>query len=88
MFILMQTVMRLQNADNKKNANKSCASMTVLNRQLNENKGLEKMYNIELQTRKFIAGKGKPTKPGGGGGGGGDTDVDVAPIDDNPYGCY
>ena len=71
-------------SDNKKNASKSCASMTVLNRQLNENPGLaKKMYNIELHTRKFIAGKGKPTKPGGGGGGGGDSDVDVAPIEDN-----
>ena len=67
----------------KKNSSKSCASMTVLNRQLNENPGLsKKMYNIELHTRKFIVGKGKPTKPGSGGGDGGDGDVDVAPIED------
>ena len=56
-----------------------CHSMQVLNRQLKENPGLEKkMYNIELQTRKAIAAKGKPVKPGGGG----DADVDVAPIED------
>jgi len=36
----------------------------------NKNKGLaKKMYNIELHTRKFIEGKGKPTNPGRDGGG-------------------
>ena len=49
-----------------------CHSMKVLNRQLKENPGLEnRMYNIELRTRKAIAAKGKPSKPGNGGGGGG-----------------
>jgi hypothetical protein len=52
-----------------KNKSKTCHSMNVLNRQLNENPGLyKKMYDIELQTRKAIAQKGKPSKPGGGGG--------------------
>lgn len=55
---------------------KSCYSMVVLNRQLNENPGLEKkMYDIEYQTRALIAGK-KPDGVGNGGGnngGGGDT---------------
>ena len=59
-----------------------CQSMTVLNRQLQENPGLyNKMYNVELHTRNHTA-KGKPDKPGGGGSGGGDTDVDVTPIED------
>ena len=45
-----------------------CHSMKVLNRQLKENPGLyKKMYDIELHTRKAIAQKGKPTKPGDGG---------------------
>ena len=36
-------------AASEKNSNKACASMTVLNRQLNENPGLaKKMYNIEF----------------------------------------
>ena len=48
---------------------RNCQSMQVLNRQLKENPGLErKMYNVELHTRKFLAGKGKPTNPGSGGG--------------------
>ena len=50
---------------------KNCYSMVNLNRLLNENPGLErKMYDIEYQTRSFIAGK-KPDNPGGGNGGGG-----------------
>ena len=49
-----------------------CQSMAVLNRQLKENPGLyQKMYDIEYNTRKAIAQKGKPDKPGGGNGGGG-----------------
>jgi hypothetical protein len=68
----------------EKSSSKSCASMTVLNRQLSENPGLEKkMYNIELHTRKFIAGKGKPPGVGNGGGDGGtvdNADYDVAPV--------
>ena len=54
------------------NANeRNCHSMKVLNEKLKQNPGLEqKMYNIEKQTRKAIALKGKPGgKPGGGGGG-------------------
>ena len=49
----------------------SCATMQVLNRQLQENPGLyQKMYDIEYHTRKLIAAK-KPSNPGGGNGGGG-----------------
>ena len=67
-----------------KNDKKSCYTMNVLNRKLQENPGLEqKMYAIEYQTRKFIASK-KPDGAGNGGGGGnGETDVDVLPIADN-----
>ncbi|MFK8058590.1 MAG: zinc metalloprotease [Polaribacter sp.] len=63
---------------------KECHTMQVLNRQLKENKGLyKKMYDVEYATRKFIAAKGKPTKPGGGSGGGsGSGDVDITPIND------
>jgi len=54
-----------------KDKSKACASMTVLNRQLNENPGLaKKMYDIEHHTRRFIAGK-KPDGVGNGGGGNG-----------------
>lgn len=64
-----------------------CASMQVLNRQLQENPGLyQKMYDIEYQTRSFIAAKGKPPGVGGGNGGndgGGDADVDVEIVPDN-----
>lgn len=69
---------------NSKEKFKTCYSMEVLNRQLNENPGLEKkMYDIEYQTRKFLTAKGKPTNPGGGSGSTGEeTDVDVLPIDD------
>ena len=74
-----------KSASEKGNSSKACASMTVLNRQLNENPGIaKKMYDIELRTRKFINGK-KPDGVGGGpsGGGDGETDVDVDPIEDN-----
>lgn len=38
------------------NEGKNCFSMAVLNRNLDENPGLyQKMYNIEKNTRKFIA---------------------------------
>lgn len=69
---------------NSKNNLKTCHTMNVLNRQLNENPGLaKKMYDIEYRTRKFLNAKGRPTNPGGGGGGTtGETDVDVLPIDD------
>lgn len=72
-------------SNNSKEKIKTCYSMEVLNRQLNENPGLEKkMYDIEYQTRKFLTAKGKPTNPGSGGGGdtGGEADVDVLPIED------
>ncbi len=62
-----------------------CHSMKVLNRQIKENPGLfKKMYNVEYNTRKFIAAKGKPNGNGGGkpGGNGGSGDVDVLPIED------
>ncbi len=67
-----------------KSNSKSCYAMVNLNRQLNQNPGLEKkMYDVEYHTRKFIASKGKPGGGGGPGGGSGDTDVDVLPIQDN-----
>ncbi len=49
--------------------NDKCYSMKVLNRQLQENPGLEKrMYDIEKHTRTLIANKGAANKgkPGGG----------------------
>lgn len=61
---------------------KNCYSMVNLNRLLNENPGLErKMYDIEYQTRSFIAGK-KPDNPGGGNGGGGNDGGGDPPGDD------
>jgi hypothetical protein len=71
-------------ASKTKENDKNCHSMQVLNRQLKENPGLyKKMYNIEYNTRKFIAAKGKPVKPGTGNGGGTSSDdVDVLPIND------
>ncbi|MCR8667002.1 zinc metalloprotease [Aestuariibaculum sp. M13] len=66
-----------------KNTLTPCYTMNVLNRQLQENPGLEqKMYAIEYHTRKFITAKGKPTNPGGGGGDTGSTDVDVTLVED------
>ncbi|WP_298238696.1 zinc metalloprotease [uncultured Algibacter sp.] len=59
---------------NSKNKLKTCHTMNILNRQLNENPGLaKKMYDIEYQTRAFIAGKkgGNGNGNGGGGNGGG-----------------
>lgn len=62
---------------------RDCHSMQNLNNQLKENPGLyKKMYDVEYNTRKFLAGKGKPPKNGGGSGGSGDSDVDVLPIED------
>jgi len=68
------------------NNGKSCHSMVALNRLLNENPGLEqKMYNIEYNTRAFIAGK-KPDGVGngnnGGNDGGDDTGGGTDPVDD------
>ena len=58
-------------ADANSRGEAKCHSMHVLNRKLNENPGLyNKMYNIEKNTRKFIAAK-KPDHAGGGNGGGG-----------------
>ncbi|TCK67958.1 pregnancy-associated plasma protein-A [Winogradskyella wandonensis] len=66
---------------------KTCASMEVLNRQLNENPGLyQRMYDIELNSRQFMANarpKGGNGGGPGGGGGSGDGDVDVLPVSDN-----
>lgn len=67
---------------------RSCYSMMNLNRLLNENPGLEKrMYDIEYQTRQFVASKKPIGTPGGGPGGGsgsGSTDTDGdGVIDDN-----
>jgi hypothetical protein len=65
---------------------KNCASMEVLNRQLNENPGLyQRMFNIEKNSRQFIANNLKPKGGNGGGngggpGGGGGDPVD--PVDD------
>lgn len=62
---------------------KSCYSMANLNRLLNEDPTLEqKMFDIEYNTRKFIAAK-KPAGAGNGGGGGDGTDPDpdfTAPV--------
>lgn len=68
----------------KNSKDKNCHSMQVLNRQLKEIPGLhKKMYDVEVNTRKFLIGKGKPTKPGeGSGGGSGSGDIDVSPIND------
>ena len=71
-----------KSSDNSKsNAHRTCYTMQNLNRLLNENPGLEKrMYDIEYQTRRFIASKKPSGTPGGGhngGGGGGTTDPPV-----------
>jgi len=64
----------------KSSNSRDCHSMKVLNRQLNENPGLfKKMYDIEYNTRKSIAAKGKPGGGGGNGNGGGGT------TDPTPY---
>jgi hypothetical protein len=69
-----------------KGVNSHCQSMKVLNRQLNENPGLYKtMYDLEYNTRKFIAGKkgGNGNGNGGGNNGGGDGgDGGGTPVDD------
>jgi len=69
---------------NSKESFTPCYSMEVLNRQLEENPGLEKkMFDIEYQTRKFIASKGGSANKGKPGGGtGGETDIDVLPVND------
>ncbi len=62
------------------NDNHTCASMQVLNRQLQENPGLyQKMYDIEYFTRTLIAAKGKPSGTPGGGNGGSDGGNDPTP---------
>ena len=62
---------------------KTCYTMDVLNRQLKVNPGLEKkMYEIEYNTRKFIAAKSTNAKGKPGSGSGTETDVDVLPIED------
>ncbi|MFD1062719.1 zinc metalloprotease [Winogradskyella litorisediminis] len=51
---------------------KTCASMEVLNRQLNEDPELfDKMYKAELHSRRFMANNLKPKGGNGGGNGGG-----------------
>ena len=75
------------NNENARVANvKNCASMAVLNRQLQENPGLyQKMYNIEETSRRFMTNAkpkgGNGGGPGNGGGGGGDTPPPT-PVDD------
>lgn len=61
-----------------------CYTMQHLNELLSEDPGLErKMYDVEYNTRAFIASKGKPGGGGGTGGGGtGEEDVDELPIND------
>lgn len=70
-----------------KDINKTCGTMSNLNRLLAENPGLEKkMFDIEYKTRQYLAAKGNSSskgKPGGGSGGSGETDIDVLPIQDN-----
>ena len=78
----------LENGSEGRSQSHNCASMAVLNRQLNEDQSLyQKMYDVELQSRQFMA-NAKPGNGNGGGGngGGGDTgsdDVDVAIIPDS-----
>lgn len=75
----------VEETERSNNNTKTCYTMVNLNRDLNENPGLEKkMYDIEQHTRRFIL-KGNANKPGGkpGGGSGGDIDVDVAIVPDN-----
>ncbi|NMM50852.1 zinc metalloprotease [Marinigracilibium pacificum] len=64
-------------------ADKSCHTMKVLNRQLDENPGLyKKMYNVEKHVRQFIASKKPDGTPGGGNGGGGNGGGGEDPVDD------
>ncbi|MFD0863383.1 zinc metalloprotease [Sungkyunkwania multivorans] len=71
---------------NRGNEGKTCHSMTVLNRQLDEDPGLwQKMYNAELHARKFMAThKPKGGNGGGNGNGGGGNGGDGGgdPVDD------
>ena len=67
---------------------RTCYTMPNLNRLLSENPGLEKrMYNIELQTRQFMAMKKPVGTPGGGPGGGGTTDSDGDGVPDSSDLC-
>ena len=64
----------------KSSNSRNCHSMKVLNKKLDENPGLfKKMYDIEYNTRKAIAAKGKPGGGNGNGNGGGGT------TDPTPY---
>jgi hypothetical protein len=57
--------------------------MSVLNRQLNESPSLyERMYNVEKNSRKFMASKKPSGTPGGGNGGGGGGGDTPPPVDD------
>jgi len=70
------------NDDSRLVNSRTCYTMANLNRLLSEDPGLEKrMYDIEYQTRKFLALRGKPGS-GGGGGTVDNSDVDVAPAND------
>ncbi|MCA0152502.1 zinc metalloprotease [Winogradskyella vincentii] len=71
----------------KSSDGKNCTSMTVLNRQLNENPGLyQAMYNIEERSRRFAnnlrPGNGNGNGNGGGNNGGGDDGGGDPPTDD------
>ena len=64
-------------------AGDKCHSMRVLNQKLKENPGLyKKMYDVEYQTRKFIAAK-KGNGNGNGGGNNGGGDGGGTPVTDN-----
>lgn len=66
--------------ENKNFTRKNCNSMSVLNRQLKENPSLyNKMYDIEYNTRKFLALK---KGNGNGGGNNGGDNGGGTPIDD------
>ena len=85
-YVYTSDISETSKSGESKETGRSCYTMENLNRLLKENPGLEKrMYDIEYQTRKFIASKSNERgKPGIGGGGGtvDNSDVDVAPIAD------
>ena len=78
-----------ENGSADRGHSKSCATMDVLNRELNENPGMyKKMYDIEMHSRQYMANAKPPGGNGGGpggpgsGDGGGSDDIDVLPVED------